>query len=545
MKARQKPGVVFQPHVHRRLQRGIHQIVGALRPTLGPLGGGVAIDHLNKTNPLPEYVEDAGVIARRLIELCDRDEDVGAMLVRSMVLRQHTRLGDGTATAAAAVLFEAIFDAGVRYVAAGGNAMRLRYHLEHAIPCVLDMLDTMAFRLEGRQALTQMARSLCHDDAMADLLGESFDLLGAYGRLEIREGYGRRLLREYVEGSHFYAGAVSKVLLPDDATATLRLENAAIFLSDLTIQDHQTLFPILRSAHEANVNALVIVARDLSEKAVALLATHNRMNKFRVVAVKLPGLNTEDRMAATEDLSLMTGAMPFLEVLGALPESISEGQFGRARRFWADLHSFGFVGGKGDPRKQREHIRRLKARWQKTQDVDDRKPLQDRIGNLLGGAITLWVGGQSQPEISARKALAERAALALRGAYEDGVVPGGGIAFLKCRDPLARQLNSIDAPEAHAAYRILVEALAAPARTIWRNAGYDPGDVLSRLPHAGPDSAFDVVAGQVVDVREAGILDSAPVLKACARNAISSAALALTIDSVVHLSRPEMVGQSE
>ena len=543
MKARQKPGVVFQPHVHRRLQRGIHQMVGALRPTLGPLGGGVAIDHLNKTNPLPEFVDDAGVIARRIIELCDRDEDVGAMLVRSMVLRQHTRLGDGTATAA--VLFEAIFDAGVRYVAAGGNAMRLRYHLEHAIPCVLDMLDTMAFPLEGRQALTQMARSLCHDDEMADLLGESFDLLGAHGRLEIREGYGRKLQREYVEGSHFYAGAVSKVLLPDDATTTVRFENAAIFLSDLSIQDHQTLFPVLRSAHEANVSALVIVARDLSEKAIALLATHNRLNKFPVVAVKLPGLNTEARMAATDDLSLMTGATPFLEVMGALSESIPTGQLGRARRFWADPHSFGYVGGKGNPVKLREHIRRLKARWQKTQDVEDRKQIQDRIGNLLGGAITLWVGGQSRPEMSARKALAERAALALRGAYEDGVVPGGGIAFLHCRDRLARQLHEIDSPEARAAYRILIEALAVPARTIWRNAGYDPGDVMSQLLYAGPDSTFDVVAGQVVDVREAGILDSVPVLKACLSNPIGSAALALTIDSVVHLSRPEMVGQPE
>jgi chaperonin GroEL len=543
MKARQKPGVLFQPQVHRRLQRGIHQMVGALRPTLGPLGGGVAIDHLNQANPLPEFIDDAGVIARRIIELCDRDEDVGAMLVRAMLLRQHARIGDGTATAA--VLFEAIFDAGVRYVAAGGNAMRLRHDLERAIPELQAMLDAMAFELEGQAALTQMALSLCHDPEMAALLGESLDLLGAYGRLEIREGYGRRLQREYVEGSHFYAGALSKVLLPDDATATLHLENAAIFLSDLNVEDHQTLFPVLRSAHEAQVSALVIVARDLSEKAIALLATHNRMNRFRVVAVKLPGLNAEDRMAATEDLSQMTGALPFLEVMGALPDSIPEHQFGRVRRFWVDAHSFGFVGGGGDPRRLREHIRRLKTHCQKTQDVDDRKKLQDRVGNLLGGTITLWVGGQSQPEISARKALAERATLALRGAYESGVVPGGGLAFMKCRDRLAQQRTSSDTPEALAARRILIEALAAPARIIWQNAGYEAGEVMSRLLHAGSDATFDVVGNRVVDVRAAGILDSVVVLKACLRNAIGSAALALTIDSVVHLARPEMVGQPE
>lgn len=540
MKARQRPGVVFQPHVHRRFQRGIRQMVNALSPTLGPLGGGVAIDHLNKTNPLPEFVDDAGVIARRIIELCDRDEDMAAMLVRSMVLRQHARQGDGTATAA--VLFGAIYDAGVRYIAAGGNAMRLRHHLERAIPCIIAMLNAMTFRLHGQEALTQMAFSLCHDREMAGLLGESFDLLGMYGRLEIREAYGRKIYREYVEGSHFYAGAISNVLLPDDATKTLHLENAALFLSDLNVEDHQTLFPVLRSALEANVSALVIVARNLSEKAIALLATHNRMNRFPIVAVKLPGLNSEDRISALEDLRLMTGATPFVEAMGSLPDQIAAPHFGKTRRFWVDIHSFGFVSGKGDPRQLRTHLQRLKTRCHKTQDVDERKALQDRIGNLLGGAITLWVGGQSQPEISARKALAERTALALREAYQDGVVPGGGTAFLRCRDELAQQLSAHD-DEARAAYRILIEALAAPARTLWRNAGYDPGEVTSDLLHASSETTFDVISGQVVDVREAGILDSAPVLKACIRNAVGSAALALTIDSVVHLARPEMVGE--
>jgi chaperonin GroEL len=541
MKARQKPGVVFQPHVSRRLQRGIHKMVGAVSPTLGPLGGGVAIDHLNNTNPLPEFVDDAGVIARRIIELCDRDEDIGAMLVRSMILRQHMRHGDGTATAA--VVFQAVYDAGIRYISAGGNAMRLRHHLERAIPCMIDMLDEMAFQLEGRKALSQMALSLCHDSEMAELLGESLDLLGAYGRLEIREAYGRRLYREYVEGSHFYAGAISNTLLPDTATKLLQLENAALFLSDLSVEEHTTLFPVLRSAFEANVNALVIVVRSLSDKAIGLLATHNRMNKFPVVAVKLPGLNPEDRMAALEDLQRMTGATPFLEVAGPLPDSIAERHFGRMRRFWADPHSFGFVGGKGDPRQLRDHLRKLKKRSQKTLDVDDRKKLHDRIGTLLGGAITLWVGGQSQPEISARKALADRTALALRGAYEEGVLPGGGMAFLQCADRLRQQMRTTHDEEAHAAYRILSEALAAPARTIWQNAGYDPGEVTSQLHHAGKSAVFDAVTGKVVDVREAGILDSASVLKACIRHAVGSAALALTIDSVVHLARPEMAGE--
>jgi chaperonin GroEL len=543
MKGKQKPGVVFQPQVHDSMQRGIQQMVNAIRPTLGPLGGGVVIDHLNGTKPLPEFLEDGGVIARRIIELGDRDEDVGAMLVRSMLVRQHERVGDGTATTA--VLFEAVFNGGLRYIAAGGSAMQFRRHLERALPCLLDALDHMMFPLEGQAALTRMALSLCHDEELAGFMGESFELLGEYGRLAIREGYGRRLLREYVEGSHFYTGAVARALLPEDAEATLRLENPAFFLSDLSIEDHRVLFPVLQAANAANVSGLVIVARSLSEKAVSLLVAHNRMNRFKVIAVKLPGLNAEDRMAALEDLGLLTGAVSFLEVTGGSLENVSNRHFGAARRFWASVHEFGLVGGRGDPRKRREHVRRLQARVRKAEDVEKRKHLQDRIGALLGGSITLWLGGFSEPEIKARKAIAERTALALRAAIEEGVVPGGGIALLNCRSVLAQRAAHTQDADERTACRVLIEALAAPARTIFSNAGYDPGDIMGRLMHADADTVFDVVNGQVTDARAAGIVDSAVVLKACMHNAISTAALALTIDSVVHLARPEMVSNPE
>ncbi len=542
MKGKQKPGVLFQPQVQHSLQRGIHQMVSAIRPTLGPLGGGVVIDHLYDTKPLPEFLEDSGVIARRIIELGNRDEDVGAMLVRSMLIRQHERLGDGTATTA--VLFEAIFNGGLKYLAAGGNAMQFRRQLEHALPCLLDAIDQMTFPLEGRAALTNMALSLCHDDELADFMGESFDLLGAYGRLALREGYGRRLLKEYVEGSHFYAGAIARSLLPENAEATLRLENAAIFLCDHTVEEYQALFPVLQAANSANVSALVIIARNLSEKAVALLLAHNRLNRFKVIAVKLPGLNPEDRMAALDDLSLMTGATPMLEVTGAQFDKVSARDFGTVRRFWASLHDFGFVGGRGDPRKLRTHVQKLKARARKAQDVDDRKKLHDRIGAMLGGSLTLWLGGYSEPEIKMRKALADRTALAIRAALEEGVVPGGGIALLNCRRVLAAGAAMQD-PDERAAYRVLSEALEAPARTIFQNAGRDPGEIMGRLLHAGANAAYDVMTDKVVEARAAGIVDSGSVLKAGLRNAISTAALALTIDSVVHVARPEMVGEPQ
>lgn len=543
MKARQKPGVVFQPDVHQSLQRGITKLVNAIRPTLGPISCGVAIDPLNSAETLPEYLDNGGLIARRIIELPDRNEDMGAMLVRSMLVRQSERIGDGTATAA--VLFDGVFTAGLRYIAAGGNAVQLRRCLEAALPLILDEIDRMARPLEGQAALTKMALSLCHDEAMAELLGEAFDMIGEYGRLEIREDYGRILRREYVEGTYYHTGLFSRALLPNDAATTITFENPAIFVSDIEVDDHRELFPVLQTAHAAGVKTLVIIARNLSDKAVSLLVANNKLDKFKVMAVRLPGLNPDERIAALDDLSRLTGATPLLIITGDTPEQVTAADFGHARRVWADMRTFGIVGGQGHPRQLRDHLQRLQASYQKTQDVDDRRRAQARIGTLLGGAVTLWVGGFTEPEINARKSLAERAVLTMRSAIEGGVVPGAGIALLNCQKLMLIKLAQAKDTDERAAYRLLIEALAEPARTILHNAGYNPSDILAQVSYEGPDAGFDVMTDRLVNLREAGILDSALILKASVRNAVSTAGLALTIDSLVHLAQPEMIGKPE
>jgi chaperonin GroEL len=543
MKSSQKPGVLFQPDVHRTLQRGIAKIVNALRPTLGPVSCGVAIDRMYSAKTLPEYVDEGGVIARRIIELDNRDEDVGAMLVRSMVIRQHERIGDGTATAA--VLFDAIFKAGLRYIAAGGNPMQFRRYLESALPLILDELDRMVTPLDGQTALTGMAWSLCHDEGMAALLGEAFDLLGAYGTLDIREDYGRGLRREYVEGTYFHGGLISRALMLDESASKVTFEDAAVFLCDFEVQEYHDLFPVLQAANAVNVKQLVIIVRSLSDKAVSLLVTQNKLNRFKVMAVQLPGQNPTERMEALEDLSLLTGAAPLITAAGDTLENVTSKPFGQARRLWADSRMFGLVGGGGDPRRLRQHIQKLKTAYHNTQEVDGRKRTQARIGRLLGGAVTLWVGGFTETEINARKSLAQRAALTMRTAVEGGVVPGGGVALLNCRTAVEKRLAQANDSDERAVYHILHEALAVPARTIIQNAGYDPSEVMAQLLHQGADMGFDVTSNRVVNLREAGILDSALVVKASLRNAISTAGMALTIDSVVHLARPEIAGRPE
>ncbi|MHB8629443.1 MAG: TCP-1/cpn60 chaperonin family protein [Aggregatilineales bacterium] len=539
MKAKQKPGVVFEPQVHRALQRGIHTMVNAVRPTLGPVTGGVAIDHLNKSQSMPEFLTDGGTIARRIIELPNRNEDMGAMLVRAMITRQHDYVGDGTATVA--VLFEEIFNGGLRYIASGGNAMQLRRYLERALPLILDELDCMVFRLEGQQALTSMAFSLCHDQGMAELLGEAFDVLGEYGRIEVREDYGRILRKEYVEGSYFHTGLFSRALAPENSAGTVTFENPAIFACDFEIENYRDLIPVLQAANEAGVKQFVIIARSLSEQAIALLVANNKLDKFKVMALKLPGLNPDDRMIALDDLSLLTRATPFIAATGGTLENVTDKHFGRARRVWAESRAFSLVGGGGDPKRLREHIRTLKTCYRNTKEAADRQKLGTRIGNLLGGSLTLFVGSFTKNEIELRKNIAERTVLTMRAAIQEGVIPGGGIALMKSRSILKKWQAEACDPDEYAAYRILYEAFVAPARTIFRNAGYDPSEVMAKLSFEAPEMGFDVLTGQVVNVCTNGILDSAEVIKTCVHNAISTAALALTIDALVHVSKPVMV----
>ncbi len=540
MKAKQQPGVVFDPNVHTSLQRGIHVIVNAIRPTLGPLSGGVAIDRMNMSSPsIPEFLNDGGTIARRIIELPNRNEDMGAMLVRSMITHQQESIGDGTATAA--VLFEEIFNGGLRYITAGGNAMQLRRYLEAALPKLLAELDCQVSRLEGQKALTRMAYSLCHDQGMAEHLGEAFDVLGEFGRIEVREDYGRILRKEYVEGSYFYSGLFSRLLTPENSAGTITFENPAVFACDFEIQDYHDLIPVLQAANNAGVKQFVIVARSLSEQAIALLVANNKLDTFKVVALKLPGGNPEDRMTALDDICLLTGAVPFIAATGGTLQNVTAKHFGRVRRLWANSNAFSLVSGGGDPHRLREHIRSLKANYRNAKEAANRQKLGTRIGNLLGGSLTLFVGSFSKNEIELRKTAAERTVLIMRSVIREGVVPGGGIALLKSRSILEKwRAKARDADE-YAAYRILYEAFAAPARTIFANAGYDPSEIMARLSVESPETGFDVTSGQIVNVYEQGILDSAEVVKTSVYNAISTAGLALTIDVLVHVSKPEMV----
>ncbi len=512
--------------------RGIDQIVDAVRPTLGPLPRMVAITPMYSQRA-PELLDSGGLIARRIIELADRDEDMGAMLARAMICGLHDDVGDGTATAA--VLFRSIYAQGIHYLASGGNAMRLRVQLECAAELILHELATLTRAVEGQQQLARIAQAVCCDPPLAQMLGEIFEVVGPFGQVDVRANNRRTLECEYLDGMTWPTGLFSREMFTDRASLMADVEDAAIVLCDLSIDDPREIMPAIVQAMEAGHRALVIVAHKLSENAMAGFAlANNHPDKFRTFAVKLPGSSPEEQAAALDDIAVLTGAQPIIGVAGQSLRQVRPEMFGQARRLWASTTNFGIIGGEGDPDRRRAHLERLHGQFEREDRLDARKRLQGRIGKLIGGSATLWVGAATQAEMASRRADAERAIELLRGALLDGVVPGGGVALLACRPLIERRLAQAVDDDERAACRMILNALAEPTRALIANAGYEPSTVMAEISLSGSGFGFDAIEGKLVDMASQGILDSAHVVREAVFSAVSTAALALTIDVFVH-----------
>ena len=532
------PRVVFQPQTHQALGRGIAQIADAVRPTLGPGARSVMIGREAVEQP-PILFDSGGLIARRIVEIRNNDEDMGAMLLRDMLWHLHKEVGDGTATAA--VMCEAIYHQGVRYLAAGGNVSRLRRYLETGSDMALALLAAMSMPVVGREQLGRLAESSCHDPELAKLLGEIFDVIGQFGHLEIRTRYGRGLEREYVEGMYWEGGILARQSFTDTPRRKATLEDAAILISDLPLETPEDVLPVLKLALAARARSLIIVTPQVSARAISCLLANTRPDAFQPLAVKTPGVLVDAQAVALDDLAILTGGRPLLKASGASLQRVRWEDLGHARRVWANQSRFGVVGGKGSPVALRQHIAALRAAFARTQDSAARDAIQQRLGKLMGGAATLWIGGISDTEIQTRKGTAERTANVLRGAVSEGALPGGGVACLACSVVLHQVASQSTDPDERAAHRILSLALEAPFRALLLNAGYEPGGVLAQMNLSSPRHGFDVLTGHPVDMIEAGILDSSSVVRAAVRRAIGTAALALTIDVLVHRRQPELV----
>jgi chaperonin GroEL len=527
----QKPRLVFHADAYAGMQKGINTIAEAIRPTLGPLPRLVAIDPVARGNKPPKLMDDGGLIARRILELGNADADMGAMLLRQLLWKQRQEAGDGTATTA--VLFQSVYNQGVKYVAAGGNPMRLRHYLEAGLCIILDQLAKLTTPLDGQEQITGLALSVGHDIPLAEALGEIFDVIGEHGLLEIRSGHSRETTWEFVEGAYFKGGLHVPAIL---GQSSVELADAAVFVSDLELDEPEQLVRLVALAYAMQKKSLVIVVRELSKKVVGLLASINKDTaQFQAIAVKAP-TDVHELARLLDDMGVLTGGRVFLRALGDMVDAAQINHLGGARRVWADGEYCGLIGGKGSPIKIRDHITHLRKALYGTDDLDTRKRLRERIGNLIGGAAILRVGGSTDLEINVRKDNAERTSNALRGALVHGVLPGGVAALLNCQGVLKKKAERAENLDERMAYCILSRALEEPLRAILGNAGYEAEPVLAHITKSG--GGFDVRCGKFVDTTCVEIMDSAGVMRSAVHGAVASAGLALTIEVLVHHRRP-------
>ena len=527
------PRVIHQPDTQRALKRGFDQLANAVAPTLGPLPRRAIAENQQRF----ELLDDGGVIARRIIAITDTEADAGLMLLRQALWKMRQTLGDGTATLA--VLYQHIYREGLRYLAAGCDANQLRANMLDLLPALSQRLVRDARPLQSQRELSGLAFTLCHDEAMADALGEIVYTLGRFGQVDIRSGHGRGVTHEYVEGSWWQGGAQSKEMLRSWARLVAEMRNASVLVSDADIKEPQELVPFMQLVLRMGIKRLLLVVGDISDKGLSVVLDKRVSVRCQTIVVKLADYDPTDLKLAQEDICLLTGGMPIQQGAGESLDDATESHFGRARWVWADDKNFGFASGGGDPIAVRAEVRRLRDAHDNSDDDDARGRALGRLGRLNGGTATLYVGGIADDEIRQRKEAAERAARALRSALAGGVIPGGGVAMLGCRDWLLAGQSADDEPEARAARQILASAMQAPMGQLLANAGQDPSEVLARLAHCENGAGMDVMRGEIVDMAAAGIVDVAQAQVEALQRAVMSAALALTIDVLVLHRKPE------
>lgn len=532
-------GVTMQPKTYQGLLRGIEKVVNAVRPTLGPYPRMVALSTQSSANRSPELMDDGGLIARRIIQLPDRDEDIGAMFLRNQLWRMREDHGDGTATLA--VLFDYVVRQGLRHIVHGGNAMPLRRYLEQGARLVLEQLQQMTMPVEGQKSLAKIAESICSDPEMAEKLSEIFETISAYGHLELRTGNGRGLEVEYVQGSFWESElhSMTQVNIPGEKKA--QLHDCAVLVTDFMVEDLHHVVRMITEAKRAGATSLFLICNGISETCIGFLNTQQTRDVLPVIAAKTPPGNFDQQVAAMEDIALLTGGVPLTRHAGETLESVRQHHFGKARSVWTNHQFLGIVGGKGDPKRLKAQLRSLKNRHAVLEAGDERELIRQRIGKLMGGSAVLWAGGATDAEMNVRKDMASRAAEAVRGAILRGCLPGGGMALLACKPALKQAMERAENPDEKAAYRILLGAMDVPLRTIVSNAGMSPDEIMAYVKMAGDGYGYDVRKRQVVSCSQTEVIDAASIVQAAAVRAINSAALILTVDVLVRHKKPETV----
>jgi chaperonin GroEL len=520
--------IVQGPAARAALLRGAGRMAALLRPTLGPVARTVAIGRMIGNDP-PEVLDSAATIARRTNQLADPFEDMGAMLIRHVAWRTHDQVGDGSATAA--VLAHALLRSGMRYLASGGNPVAVRRGLECAVNVATRQLHQQARAIDGPAEIARLLLGSLGDADLAAVLGEVIDSAGEDGAILVEDSQSTATTHEYIDGVRWNEGYLSSFLLRQDEITSSRILKPRILLTDHVLGHADDLVPVLEVCVAAGERNLFVVAPEIGDSAVGLLVVNRERGVLEhALAVRAPSMG-EQRAHILEDLAVLTGGRCIAEARGDTLSAITLDDLGCARQAWATRMAFGILGGGGSKTRIRERIGEARAELRQIPKVNvfATSKVQERIGKLAGTSAIVRVGAHSGAEQAELKLRVEAAIRSARAALSRGVVPGGGAALLRCISVL--ETLPLEGEQRFGA-TILAHSLAEPMRAILHNAGFDPEPVVHHA-HTSSD-VFDAVRGEWVNPWSAGLVDPLETVRTALEVSVSSAAVALTTDVLIH-----------
>ncbi len=514
--------IKFSEEARRSLERGVDRLADTIKVTLGPKGRNVVIE---KGFGSPTITNDGVTIARE-IELENPFEDLGAQTVKEVATKTNDVAGDGTTTAT--VMAQSIFKEGLRNVAAGANPMLLKRGIEKAVEVVVGEIAKQSIPVEGRNAIAQVAAISAADDEIGELIADAMEKVGKDGVISVEESKTMGTSWESVEGMQFDRGYISPYMVTDTETMVADMEDPYILITDKKITNVQEVLPLLEKVVQQG-KGIVIIAEDVEGEALATLVVNKLRGTFSCVAVKAPGFG-DRRKAMLEDIAVLTGGAVISEEKGMKLDSADISVLGRARKVNITKEETTIIEGAGDAQDIKNRVNQIRRQIEEATSDFDKEKLQERLAKLAGGVAVIEVGAATETELKEKKHRIEDALSATRAAVEEGLVAGGGTAFLRA----IKALDDIQLEgDMATGVDIVRRALEAPVKLIAKNAGFEGSIVVEKVKEMSGNEGFDAMKGKYLDLVQAGIVDPAKVTRSALQNAASAAAMLLTTEALV------------
>jgi len=516
--------VRFGENVRNRMVSGVNVLANAVKITLGPKGRNVVLE---RSFGAPTITKD-GVSVAKEIELKDKFENMGAQMVKEVASKTSDVAGDGTTTAT--VLAQSIIAEGMKYVAAGMNPMDLKRGIDKAVVAVVEELKKISKPCTTSKEIAQVgAISANADQSIGTTIAEAMDKVGKEGVITVEDGKGLENELDLVEGMQFDRGYISPYFINNPDKQVAVLEDPYILLHDKKISNIRDLLPLLEQVAKAG-RPLLIVAEDVDGEALATLVVNNIRGILKTVAVKAPGFG-DRRKAMLEDIAILTGGTVIAEELGLKLENATLKDLGRAKRVEVAKEDTTLIDGAGEKPSIEARVKNIRKQIEEATSDYDKEKLQERVAKLAGGVAVIKVGAATEVEMKEKKARVEDALHATRAAVEEGIVAGGGVAYLRARTNL-KNLKGDNADQ-EAGIKIVLRALEEPMRQIVNNAGDEPSVVVNKVVEGKGNYGFNAQSGEYGDLVEMGVVDPTKVTRFALQNAASVASLMLTTDAMV------------